>query len=98
MVTDNYGNLVDATTVEALAGRLDQGDERMTRIEDDLAKNTELTKQLADNTAEIVEFFVAVKGAFKVLNWIGKLAKPIGAIAAAAAAAAAAWAAFKGSK
>lgn len=33
MVTDNYGNLVDATTAEALSARLDVGDERMTRIE-----------------------------------------------------------------
>ena len=98
MVTDNYGNLVDATTVEALADRLDLGDKRMTRIEDDLAKNTELTRQLAENTAEIVAFFAAVKGAFKVLDWIGRLAKPVGAIATMVAGVAAAWAVFRGAK
>ena len=98
MITDDYGDLVDATTVQALSDRLNAGDERMTRIEGDLAKNTALTQQLAVNTAEIVAFFTAVKGAFKVLDWIGKLAKPIGAIAATVASIAGAWAVFRGPK
>lgn len=98
MTTDDYGNLVDATTAGTLRERLDAGDARMTRIEGGLEANTKLTQQLASNTAEIVEFFAAMKGALKVLNWIGKLARPLSAIAALAAATLAAWAAMKGHK
>ncbi|MDY0105318.1 MAG: hypothetical protein RBS27_01490 [Giesbergeria sp.] len=98
MVTDNYGNLVDSATVQTLTERLDQGDARMTRIEGSISENTLITQQLAASTAEIVEFFNAVKGAFKVLNWIGKLARPLTAIAALTASGLAAWAAIKGHK
>lgn len=98
MIQDDYGNLVDGATVTTLTQRLDQGDQRMTRIEGSISENTQLTQQLATSTAEIVEFFAAMKGALKVLNWIGKLARPLSAIAALAAATLAAWAAMKGHK
>jgi len=96
MIQDDYGNLVDATTAGTLRERLDAGDARMTRIEGDLSTNTQLTQQLATSTADMVEFFEAMKGALKVLNWIGKLARPLGAIATLAASLAGLWAVFKG--
>lgn len=98
MIQDDYGNLVDAASYGSLNARLDAGDKRMTRIEDELSENTKLTAQLATNTADIVEFFAAMQGAFKVLNWIGRLAKPIGVIAAAAASIAGAVSVLKGAK
>ncbi|WP_291591568.1 hypothetical protein [Comamonas sp. UBA7528] len=52
----------------------------------------ELKQQLAD----LLEFFGAMKGAFKVLNWLGKLARPTAAIVALGVALAAAWNAARG--
>ena len=70
----------------------------MTRIEGSISENTQLTQQLATSTAEIVEFFAAMKGALKVLNWIGKLARPLAAIATLAASVAGLWAVMRGHK
>ena len=66
------------------------------RIEDKLAENTASTKRIEDGTSDLLEFFGAAKGAFKVLNWIGRLAKPIGYIAGAVVAVVGSIAAFKG--
>lgn len=96
MIQDDFGNLVEATSASAIHRRLDAGDSRMARIESDLSTNTQLTQQLATSTADLVEFFDAMKGALKVLNWIGKLARPLGAIATLAASLAGLWAVFKG--
>lgn len=74
---DDFGNLVNPSTARTINARLDEGDARMTRIEADLRANTEATEKVRVNTAEMVEFFAAAQGAFKVLNWIGKAAKPI---------------------
>lgn len=38
------------------------------------------SKRIEDNTKELLETFNALKGAWKVLNFIAKLAKPIMAI------------------
>ena len=95
-----------------LAERLDVGDERMSRIESDLvlvgenlAQNTTMTKHAAvmaeataENTRDLVEFFTAFKGAFRVLEYIGKLAKPLGYIAAVGTAVTGLWATFKGGR
>lgn len=62
---------------KTITARLDEGDARMTRIEAELRANTEATEKVRVNTAEMVEFFVAAQGAFKVLNWIGRAARPI---------------------
>lgn len=83
--------------------QMQAGDKRMTRIEGNVAKlrgelaaNTKATKQLEENTKEIVEFFRAVQGALKVLNWLARVAKPLGYIAGAVSAAIGLWAAWKG--
>ena len=71
-------------SMDELRSSLRSGDERMTRIEGnadtlraELASNTKATKEVADNTRELVDLFESFKGAFRVLNWIGKLAKPM---------------------
>ncbi len=62
--------------ISELRQRLSAGDERMARIEGELAQNTALTKRLADDTSDLVDAFKAAKGAFKVLDFLGKVAKP----------------------
>lgn len=91
--------------MENLRESLRSGDERMTRIEDnattlreDMAENTKATKLVADNTAELVEIFESFKGAIKVLNWLGKLAKPMAYIASLFTALMGAWVAWRGIK
>jgi len=71
--------------LQSIRERLATGDETMASLRADLAENTSATIRTESNTAEIVEFFMAMKGAFKVLNWIGALAKPITALVALAA-------------
>ena len=46
--------------------------------------------------AEMLEFFTAMKGAFKVLNWVGKVAKPLAAIVMLGGACVGFWTAIKG--
>lgn len=55
----------------------------------------EVVKRIEADTADIVELFRSLNGAFKVLHCIGKLARPIGWIAAAVTAVVAAWASIK---
>lgn len=98
VISDDYGNLVEVPSIAALKERLDQGDERFARVEKELAENTAATQRIEASTAEMVEFFSAMKGAFKVLNWVGAAAKPIGAIVAAFTAISVAWATFRGHK
>ncbi|KFJ08449.1 hypothetical protein DR66_5950 [Delftia acidovorans] len=74
---DDYGNAITPNTARTINARLDEGDARMTRIEAELRANTEATEKVRANTAEMVEVFKAAQGAFRVLNWIGKAAKPI---------------------
>lgn len=81
---DDFGNAIVPHVVRSISARLDDGDARMQRIEGDvsalradLQDNTAATKAVADNTRELVELFQSFKGAIKVLNWLGKLAKPM---------------------
>ena len=69
---------------------------RMDTLETDLREALAMMQPLVSDTREIVEMFVAFKGAWKVLHWIGKLAKPMAWIAAAFTAAAALWTKAKG--
>lgn len=82
----------------AIHRRLDAGDERMKRIETDLSANTAATQQAASSIAELVDILNAWKGAFKVFEYVGKLAKPLGAVFALGAAIVGFWSALKGGK
>lgn len=60
--------------------RFGEGSETMKALADGLAENTAATKRTETNTAELVSMFLAFKGAFKVFDMIGSLAKPLGYI------------------
>lgn len=72
--------------------------DRQDKMAQVLQANTDATVRIESATAGLVEFFVAMQGAFKVFNWLGKAARPLGFIAAAGAAVAAFWASVKGGK
>ena len=61
-----------------------------------LADNSAVTDRIDTNTQELLEVFGAFKGAWKVLDVIGKLAKPVSFIVAFFSAAALAWHNFWG--
>lgn len=98
MITDDYGNNVEPPSIAALTERLDKGDARFARVEKELADNTAATQRLEKSTADMVEFFSAMKGAFKVLNWIGAAAKPFASIVALGTAIWGAWLTLRGHK
>ena len=93
---DDWGNQLQH---EAINVRFEKGVKRMETIEAEArAVREELHRltQLRDEIAELVEFFRDMKGAFKVLRWIGKLAAPMTASIGLGVALAAAWAAARG--
>jgi hypothetical protein len=107
---NDYGDELPAMTAQQVNHRLDKGSERMTVIERELGETSrklgealgalgetrqelhELKQQLAD----LLVFFTAMTGAFKVLRWMGMLAKPMAAIVALGVALIGAWNAAKG--
>lgn len=86
---------------ESVTVELRKGSERMARIERQLAENTATTAEntqainaVRERTDEMVEVFMAMKGGFKVLGWLGQLAKwaaPIIALIAAIRHAGSSW-------
>lgn len=68
---------------ESIDKRLDDGAHAMKGLRVDLDSNTKATEGVKKDTAELVELLHSVKGAFKVLSWIGAAARPLGFIAAA---------------
>lgn len=62
--------------------RLDNGAETMRGLREDIAANTKVTKSVQNDTSELVALLQSFKGAFKVLEILGKLAKPLGYIVA----------------
>jgi phage-related tail protein len=80
----------------AIHDRLNKGEKRMDEMHNNLTANTEATQRIEKNTGEMLDFFGAMQGAFKLFNLVAKLAKPVGYIAAALAAIGSAVAVFKG--
>ena len=92
-----------------VARALDHGDKRMNTLTDEitavkleqaefrnlLKENTDAANAIKADTAELLEAFRSFKGAMKVLEWIGKAAKPLGYIAGFCASVAAFWTAMK---
>lgn len=85
-------NQDDMTKVDSGLGELR---DRVGNLERGLAENTEATKRIESNTSELIDAFESLKSAFKVLNWIGKIAKPVGYMAGAVAAVIGMWTALK---
>ena len=92
-----------------VAKELRTGDKRMNSLVDEitavkleqaefrhlLKENTDATNAIKADTAELLEAFRSFKGAMKVLEWIGKAAKPLGYIAGFCASIYAFWTAVK---
>ena len=94
---------------QQVANALSQGDKRMNTLTDEitavkleqsefrrlLKENTDATNAIKADTAELLEAFHSFKGAMKVLEWIGKAAKPLGYIVGVCASITAFWTAMK---
>jgi hypothetical protein len=93
-MTDDFGNELQPrrrasdTDWGELCDRVDEMDRR-------LQVNTEATQRVEANTAELVDAFRNLKGFFSVLDYLGRLAKPMGWLLAAGAAALLFWDRFK---
>lgn len=74
---------------EKIDQRLDDGAHAMKGLRHD----QEATRQAVQ---ELVDILTNFKGAFRVLGWIGALAKPLGAIAMLCAACLGLWSSIKG--
>ncbi len=61
-----------------------------------LAANTETITQIKTDTAEMLDVFESWKGAMKVMEMLGKLARPLGYIVGLGASMAAFWVALRG--
>ena len=83
---DDFGNEIHPLTVHDIRQRLRDGAARMARIEAELAVVTTATESIKSDTSELLEVLAAMKGAFKVLDWLGRFARPVAAIVALAAA------------
>ena len=60
-----------------------------------LAENAETINKIKTDTADMLEVFESWKGAMRVMEMLGKLAKPLGYIVGFAASVAAFWTAMK---
>lgn len=95
---DDFGNQLQH---EAISARFEKGIKRMQAIEAEVhSARAELHElcQLREDLAEMLDFFKAMKGAFKVLNWVGALAKPLAGLVALGVALATAWATARGGR
>jgi hypothetical protein len=79
------------TSLSSGAGRMDRMEEAIQSNSTQIQENTDLTKELKAGTAELVEAFKLAKSGFKALEWLGRLAKPIGVIGGAIGGLYAAW-------
>lgn len=93
---DDFGNDLPATTAQHVNQRFSEGSQRMAGIERELAAERRELQELKVQLADLLDFFNAMRGAFKVLNWVGKVAKPVAAIVSLGAAMGAAYAAWRG--
>lgn len=81
---------------ESVNKRLEEGDDAMKGLRKDLDENTSATKRVEANTQALVDLLNNAQGAFRVLEMLAKLAKPLGAIAMATAAFVGLWSSLKG--
>ncbi len=99
--TEEFNNYV-ANELRAGDRRMDEIVKTVSQIQTEqalakvlLAANTETIAQIKTDTAEMLGVFESWKGAMKVMEMIGKLARPIGYIVGLLASVAALWAGIK---
>lgn len=68
---------------------------RLDKFEQALAVNTETTDRVDKNTRELVSILQSWKGAMKVMDFLGKLAKPVGYVLGLVTSAVGLWFAFR---
>ena len=95
-MVDDHGNELPATTLQQVNQKFDNGSARMAGIERELTATRKELHELKQQLQDLLDFFEAMRGAFKVLNWLGKLAKPTAAIVGLGAACVTAWSAWRG--
>lgn len=95
-MVDDHGNELPAATLQQINQKFDNGSARMAGIERELTATRKELHELKQQLQDLLEFFEAMRGAFKVLNWLGKLAKPTAAIVGLGAACVTAWSAWRG--
>jgi hypothetical protein len=71
---------------EKIDTRLDEGTHAMKGVRTDLDASILALGSLKKDVSELVDLLHSVKGAFRVLGWIGAAARPIGFIVATCAA------------
>jgi len=64
-------------TTDSVYDQLDDHERRLHTMEGERVALVAQSQRIESNTKELLETFNALKGAWKVLNFIGKLAKPI---------------------
>lgn len=87
--------MLDNTDIPSGLGELR---DRVGNLERGLAENTATTKRIETDTNEMIEMFRSWQGAMKVLEVIGKAAKPLAAIVSLGVAIGAYFAHWKGGK
>ena len=87
---------LDREWKKSLGDRLTRQDELLESLNERMEAQEAASDRLEEATSEIVAFFRNMVGAFNVFNLIGKLAKPLGAIAGAAAAIGTLWVMLRG--
>ena len=86
----------NALLLERHTKQLKETETCVLEMQKSLAENTASTKRIEASIADLVGWFTAFEGAYKVLNGIGKLAKPMVYILGVMAAISGAWVAVKG--
>lgn len=69
-----------------MTAKLDELELRLSALESNVDNHAEQLTRIEKNTADLIDTFQAFQGAWKVLNWIGKLAKPIAVVSGVGAA------------
>ncbi|MFY3552937.1 hypothetical protein [Achromobacter insolitus] len=97
---NNNDDVVDKYLTEAfiksLHARVTQMEQNMQTYADATTKNTECIEQIRRNTQDIVDTFQALAGGFKVLQGLGRLAKPLAYIVGLVTAVITAYSAWRG--
>ena len=87
---------INARMLERHTKQLKETETCVLEMQKSLAENTASTKRIEASIVDLLGWFSAFQGAFKGLNGIGKLARPVGFILGMMAAVSGAWIAFKG--
>lgn len=88
--------IADQKWREEVENRLKDGESRMNKLDDDIAENTRITSEIKRDIADLITAFESVKGAFRVLELVGSLAKPLSYITMFLGAIAGLWYTIKG--